>query len=237
MVAVPDVAEWIARQLFTLQLAQLVKVLFASAAALERVTLDVFQMVACCLPLLPSSTAYWVPSDAAAALRLEWARDRPRVVRLPTERAEAAHLLLRRAVFSEVTSVGGALPFSAVSAADGMPRDLVEDVFSCLERRYGVTPATWPAYGAQVVETLRATDKVLYLDGGVITDTDLLRRLLDTFAGVRFLVASRAAAAVAEDSVLDLRPPIDPVDEGIAMGLLRDVEDKVGVPIVTARGT
>jgi len=233
IVAEADACEWIARQLYTLQLYQLVAVLRESAPALERTTLDVLQLVACCLPVGALPTSYWVPSDAAAALRLEWNRDQPRVVRLSTERAETAQLMLWRALFREVTPVGRALPFSAEIGPDGLPPDLVDDVFSSLAR-YGITKATWTSERARIVEMLRENAKVIYLDGRALDDNALLSRLLETFGGLRFMITSRAQASVADEMLLDLRPPIDAADEGIAIGLLHDIEDKVGVKIVAA---
>jgi hypothetical protein len=227
IVAEVDASEWIARQLYTLQLDQLIAVLGESVSALERITLDILYMVACCLPVGALPTSYWVPSDAAAALRLEWDRDQPRVVRLATERAETARLLLRRALFREVTLVRPVLPFSAEIGADGLPSDLVEDVFGSLAR-YGVTKDSWSSQQEQVVGLLRTTAKVICLDGRAVDDNALLGRLLDLFRGLRFLITSRASTAVSEDMLLDLRPPIDAGDEGIAIGLLRDIEDKLG---------
>lgn len=233
IVAEAEACEWIARQLYTLQLDELVAVLRESASALERTTLDVLQLVACCLPVGGLPTSYWVPSDAAAALRLEWSRDQPRVVRLSTDRAETAQLMLWRALFREVTPIGRALPFSAEIGPDGLPTDLVDDVFGSLAR-YGVTKNTWSTQRAKIVEVLRTTAKVIYLDGRALGDNALLARLQETFGGLRFMITSRARATAVDDTLLDLRPPIDATDEGIAIGLLHDVEDKIGVKIVAA---
>jgi hypothetical protein len=229
-IAEAEVSEWIARQLFTLQLDELVTVLVESRPALERSTLDVLQLVAGCLPVSPSPTSYWVPSDAATALRLEWNRDAPRVVRLATEQRETVHLMLRRATYKQVVPLGRTLPYSAEIGADGLPPELVEDLFSCL-RRYGVTRDNWAGQRDRILPILRTTSKVIYLDGRLLADGALLSALLGAFGGLRFMIASRAQATAPDDTLLDLRPPIDPTDEGIAIGLLHDVEDQVGEKI------
>jgi hypothetical protein len=233
IVAEAELSEWIARHLYTLQLDQLVAVLQESAPALERTTLDVLQLVACCLPVGGLPTSYWVPSDAASALRLEWNRDQPRVVRLSTERAETAQLMLWRALFREVTPLARALPFSAEIGPDGLPPDLVDDVFASLSR-YGVTKATWAGQRAKIVEVFRTTAKVIYLDGRALDDNALLGRLLETFGGLRFMITSRAQTTAADEMLLDLRPPIDAADEVLAIALLHDIEDKIGLRIVAA---
>jgi hypothetical protein len=228
-----DRDEWVSRQLFTLSLGELVDLLDASAAALDRVALEILQLVSCCLPVNDEPTSYWVPPEAAAALREEWREKLPKVVRVATECRETAQLMALRAIYRTIKA-GRILPFSAETGPDGLPTDLVNDVFSALAR-YGVNSDSWPARRGEVLAALGGNAPVFCLDGRVLGDVAVLAPLLDRFGGFRFMIISRDVLGDRKsEHLVDLRPPVDAFYEGLALGLLRDIEDKIGVRIVAA---
>lgn len=228
-----DLDEWVARQLFTLNLGELVALLDESVAALDRVALEILQLVSCCLPVGDAPTSYLVPSDAAAALRVEWSEELPRVVRVSTECRETAQLMALRAIYQKIRA-GRMLPFSAETGPDGLPTDLVDDVFGELAR-YGVDSESWLARRTEVLGVLGNNAPVFYLDGRALGNTAVLAPLLARFGGFRFMIISRHPLAEGEsEHLVDLRPPGDQFYEGLALGLLRDIEEKIGVRIVAA---
>ncbi len=228
-----DREEWVARQLFTLRLGQLTAALRATATALDKAALEIMRLVACCLPLSNEPNSYWMPSDAAAALRVEWSQERPRVVRLSSDCLETADLMMLRA-FYRTALVGRTLPSSAEVSPNGLPSDLVDDVFYFVSHKYNVDKTRWARDRAKVLDWMRDDASVIYLDGRALTDNALITRLLDLFGGFRFLIASREPATVAEEMLLDLRPPIDVLDEGRALDQLQEIKTSIGVKIVAA---
>lgn len=228
-VAAGDTAEWIARQLFTLDVDELVGAIRATTA---KDHLRLFETVACCLPVSESPVAWWVPADAAERLRDEYHKDTPRLVRVGTDMELTTRLLLWRALERSINLRPCAGTDSAEKdATTGLPATLVSDLTSTLSQQAGrpVTPGEEPQEGwvklvQGYAEVLKKRGTVLRLDLAG-PDRDLLERLLNWYGGLRFLVARREVAVPADsdDLLLDLQPPISPAFEGAGLGALDDL--------------
>lgn len=235
-VADEDLDEWVARQLFTMRLKDLVALLDMSAVGLGAATLEILHYVSCCLPLDDKPTSYWVPSDAAATLRQEWNEVQPKVVRVATECWEIARSMALRAIYRKIKA-GRVLPFSAETGPDGLPVDLVDDVFGELAR-YGVSSELWSAHRSEFFSMVGDNAPVFYLDGRALGDTAVLAPLLDRFGGLRFMIISRDVVGECHsEHMVDLRPAVNQLYEGIALGLLRQIEEKIDVRTSPGNGS
>jgi Trypsin-like peptidase domain len=228
-VASKDKPEWIARQLFMLDVDELVG---AIRATTTKDYVRIFEAVACCLPVGESPVAWWVPADAAERLRDEYHKPAPRLVRVGTDMDLTTRLLLWRALERSITLRACAGTDSAEKdATTGLPVTLVSDLTSKISQLAGrlVTlgdepQADWEELVQAYATALDKRGTVLRLDLAGL-DRDLLERLLKWYGGLRFLVARREVAVPADsdDVLLDLRPPIDAALEGAGLGALDDL--------------
>jgi hypothetical protein len=211
-----EVDEWAARQLFELTLKEFIDVLVPVSGALGGNAVTVLDVVACCLPLGGDPPVWWMPSEAAAAVRAEWARTTPRIIRVSSDNQRSRRLLLTRAAYTDVPVINDDLPFGAAVTATGEQADVVASVRAWVEYTFVADPGfEWADIRGWVLGNLPRG--VLQLDAGILADAALLRSVA-AFDGLRFVVCSAAdPVAGADDVLLDLKPAIDRRHERLAM--------------------
>ena len=231
-----DVPEWLVRQLFALDLDDLVAAIVALRHNLDLdLAMEVFDHVACCLPV--GGVSAWVTGDAAYTLRQEAARDRPRIVRVCTDREESVAVLMCRAFEGAPWSVSPVVgPASAQVGDGGLPADWLADLRAEIARRSGAAADdTDEQILAEARRRWGKQNKFLKVPVDAAPDAALLRALAGRFAGLRFLISKRRLTLPegVDDVVLDLVPPIDPRTEGRGvasrddlLGTLRDTRKR-----------
>jgi hypothetical protein len=217
-----DLAEWVARQLFERDVYELVRLLRGVEEDLGRAAVGVAEVVICFLPPHDDAAAAWVSADTAEALRLEWARDRPRVTRMGSRCEPTVNLVLRRALRRRVPDVAAPLPVNADVGPEGLSVQARSDLVMSLAHALGMNPQIAARNVPKLLTHAHKADFVACLHEDLLRDADLLTALLRAFGGLRFLVYSRDVPAPpdAADVVLDLRPPVDEDDENAVLALL-----------------
>jgi hypothetical protein len=185
-----DLAEWVARTLFRLNLDQLASLLKDRLALLGPVATEVFELVACCLPADDDDTSVWVAGDAVESLRGEYAKDRPRVLHLPTDEGLTARLLLLRTLAPSKPLVIRCAPPASATSIGGTNAEQLADVTAALAEHVGSTPEQWVRL--KLAAKMRKQDALIDLVTGEAPDTKLLAGLREAFPGLAIVVRRRS---------------------------------------------
>jgi hypothetical protein len=191
-----DLAEWVARTLFRLNLDQLAKLLKDRLALLGPAATEVFELVACCLPADEDDTSVWVPGDAVESLRGEYAKDRPRVLHLPTDQGLTARLLLVRTLAPSKPNVIRCAPPASATSVGGTNAEQLADVTAALAENVGSTPEEWVRL--KLAARMRKQDALIDLVTGEAPDTKLLAGLRQAFPGLAIVVRRRSLSTQAD---------------------------------------
>ena len=221
----PDGAEreWVARQLFRLNLPQLVKALknalgdhFKDNAKL------VFSFVAPCLPSGVDADSHWVFPDMAVDVRSELDEARPRIVHLGTDRELSATVLLQRAFEERITLRRCGSASGATSTAGGVPSQQYDDIVANIYDQLAAEPSDWAEYPKQTADNFRQMGTIVEVDPGAAPDAKWLLDLAAAFPGLRMVIRRRdiTVPAGAEAVVHSAAPPFDQRNE---RGALRAV--------------
>ncbi len=211
-----DDPEWVGRQLFRLTLLDLIYVLNNARAVSDGLAAEILWKVACCLPADEQPLSWWVPAEAALALRTEWLAEQPRVVSLASSYDRTREYLARRALGARTTELR-LPPFTAETDPNGLPSALSDDVRAELCRLLNVTPEVWRNNRALPTKFARRLGQIITIDPAMVADREFLLALRTEFGGLYFMVASRDAPAPATaELVLQLKPLVDENVESIA---------------------
>jgi hypothetical protein len=216
-----EVAEWVARRLFALDLSQLLDALRTVIDLLgpER-TLYVFDVVACSLPV-DDRPSWWISGDAALALDAEVRRPAPRMVRIPSDNDVTVYLLLWRAFHVRPSVLSPVGPWSGERSAEAVPPDLRRDIEAEIRHGLGLTDEDWNDRETRVraVAELGRMQAFVQVRLDSPPDAGLLRTLPRAFPGLRLFVRSRSLRMPdgVDDVVLDLLPAGDAASESTGL--------------------
>jgi hypothetical protein len=223
-----DRREWVARQLFTLTLAQLVGALNQVADSERALAAVVFELVAPCTALSAEAPWWFIAGDTATAVRAELDLMTPRLVHLITAEDMTVEMLLRLAYDGRALMLerAGASTTAEVGAA-GIDTAQESDLLAAIRKAMGARrdeATISPAFAQQ----LRDAGLVVQVELGDAPDTALLRSLRDRFPGARFVVRRRGLRVPtdAEDLVVSAVPAVDEANEQAALGWVRLFREK-----------
>jgi hypothetical protein len=219
-------AEWVARQLFRLNLPQLVKALKNTLRDdFKEDAKTVFSFVAPCLPAGTGADSHWVFPDLAVDVRAELEAELPRIVHLGTDQEISATVLLQRALAEVVQLSRCGSASGATSTAGGVPSQQHDDIVAVICEQLGAEPSEWAESPEEFAASYREMGKIVDVDPGDAPDAKWLVDLMAAFPGLRMVVRRRdfTVPGGAEDVVHSAAPPFDERNERGALRVVRDL--------------
>jgi hypothetical protein len=192
---------------------------------------DIFELVACCLPVTEDwrrndfdrPVAWWIAPQAAEQLLQEVRAPEPRVAHVPTEERETAAMLVQRAASRERLLLHESEPHTDLTPEPASWMAKVDRVVRDVVR----TKPDWRSdekERARVVDWIRGRGYVLTLPPIDLGDAEL-KSLDASFGGIPFVLRQRTlpAALAGTDRVVRIRPDVDETVEKDAVFYYRNV--------------
>lgn len=212
----------IAQRLYETDAKTLAHVLSALKRKLGELTVEVYELVACCLPIQgPDGQAWWwIPPEAAEQFFREADATEPRVAHVCTDERDAVGMLVQRA------SGRGPLTLAPVQAHDDAPPGTT--FFQTVERLVQqAAPGAWDGWWSNqddrdlFAEWLRGEGLVLELPryDPTAEELDELRRL----GSLRFVLAGRKRQLPESERLVRIQPEIDSNRERWALAFRKNL--------------
>ncbi|MHA3700897.1 S1 family peptidase [Jatrophihabitans sp. YIM 134969] len=214
-----DDPRWVGRALFRLTLVQLSGVL-RQADLEDQLTRKILWRVGCCVPVDDEPLSWWIPSEAAQAVRAEWQQTAPKIVALASRHPSTGTHLARRALCTRVDPVA-LPPITAETDPGGLPGGMAEAISRILGRALGYDDEDWDAFRPESVARAREQNLVIVLDHAFLGDVELLSALREAFAPLLFMSSYRdPPVADLPEFVMHVLPAVDRRVEGAAVQVL-----------------